>query len=377
MKEAVMKSIYFNMQAKVYFETEGIPKYLPEIKQYGKKVLIVTGKKFVFETGLIKTITDICSQNGIEVVLYPEVNPEPDIPNVEKGAKICRKEKCDFVLGVGGGSPMDVAKAISVLATNGGKLKDYFGEMEYKSEPLPIVTIPTTCGTGSEVTRYAVIMDKEAKTKKTINSHQIIPKLSILDSKTLSTLPYQLVVATGMDAFSHSAESFLAQKSDHISKLFAKESLKLLWKYLPQIVDDKDNLDIKEKIFLSSLLAGFAINRTGTIIVHGMGYSLTVTKATHHGTANALLLPYVFEYLQGNGYSEEFAELEEIWGQTSNLKDFVKSLGLPSRLKEIGITDTDTDNLTDLSEIGAQRASKNMKVPLEKKEYREILLKAL
>ena len=214
-----MKSIYFNLQAKVYFETEGIPKYLPEIKQYGKKVLIVTGKKFVFETGLIKTITDICSQNGIEVVLYPEVNPEPDIPNVEKGAKICRKEKCDFVLGVGGGSPMDVAKAISVLATNGGKLKDYFGEMEYKSDPLPIVTIPTTCGTGSEVTRYAVIMDKEAKTKKTINSHQIIPKLSILDSKTLSTLPYQLVVATGMDAFSHSAERLLDQKYDHIEKL--------------------------------------------------------------------------------------------------------------------------------------------------------------
>jgi len=372
-----MYNIYFSMQTKVYFERKGISKYLPQAANFGKKAFIVTGKKSVFESGLMKKITGICSQNGITCVLYPEVSPEPGISDVERGSIICTEEGCDFVIGLGVGSAMDVAKAIAVLARNRGRLQDYFGEVEYENNPLPIIAIPTTCGTGSEVTRFAVIMDKDARTKKTVSSEHILPRMSILDADTLETLPYHLVVATGMDAFSHSSESFLSEKADHVSRMFAKESLRLLWEYLPRIKTSIDDIEIKEKILLASLLAGFAINKTGTIIVHGMGYSLTVTRNTHHGTANALLLPYVFEYLKKNGYHSELTELEEIWRDTGELKSFVRGLGLPSKLSELGVTREEIDSLTELSVLGTQRAVKNMKMPLGFAEYREMLLKAL
>ncbi len=372
-----MEKVYFSMQAKIYFESGGLEKYLPEIKNYGRKVLIVSGKNFIFRSGLYDRLSKILSDRKIEQVLYSDVNPEPDTYDVERGSRICRKENCDCILAVGGGSAIDVGKSIAVLSTNSGAIRDYFGEREYENEPLPVIAVPTTCGTGSEVTRFAVIVDREGRTKKTISSEKIIPKMSILDSDLLQTLPQKLVMATGMDAFSHSAESFLSARADHISKLFAKDSLKLLKKFLPEAYREPDNVNARERIFLASLLAGFSINRTGTIVVHGMGYSLTIKRNIHHGTANAILLPYVFEYLKENGYGEEISELEEILGDTGKLKNFVHDIGLPSTLKETGFTQGDIDELSELSVIGTQRSQKNMKIQMNRDNFKKILQDAL
>ncbi|MCM8821008.1 MAG: iron-containing alcohol dehydrogenase [Candidatus Omnitrophica bacterium] len=367
-----MNNIYFYMGAKVYFERGGIEKYLPEIKKYSKKVLIVSGKSFIFKSGLFEKITGILLKQGIEYVSYPGADPEPDTENVDRGTELCIKEGCDCILAVGGGSAMDVGKAIAVVATNGGSVKDYFGEMQYRNEPLPIIAIPTTCGTGSEVTRFAVIVDRSQNTKKTVSSEKIIPKLSILDPEVLATLPIHLVVATGMDAFSHAAESYLAKRADFISKMFARESLKILLKFIPQTKIEQDSLDIRENLLLASLIAGFALNKTGTIIVHGMGYALTILYDTHHGTANALLLPYVFEYLKRNGYQEEMAELEHLWGNTEKLSDFVKRLGLPSRLRDIGVGKDVTEKLAELAVVGTQRSMKNMKTQMGRDDFKKI-----
>lgn len=372
-----MERIYFSMQAKVYFERGGLEKYLPEIKNYGKKILIVSGRKSIFKSGLYDRMSKRLSEKGIEHISYPDVTPEPDTEDVEKGVRLCKKEGCDCILAVGGGSAMDAGKAIAVLAANGGSVRDYFGEMEYEKEPLPVIAVPTTCGTGSEVTRFAVIVDRRERTKKTVSSEKIIPKMSILDADLLQTLPHKLVMATGMDAFSHSAESFLSAKADYLSKLFAKDSLKLLRKFLPEAYRKPGNTDAREKIFLASLLAGFALNRTGTIIVHGMGYSLTIKHNVHHGTANAVMLPYVFEYLKENGYGEEMSELERIWGDTGKLRDFVQSLGLPSTLKETGVNEREIDELADLSVAGTQRSLKNMKISMDRDDFKRILQSAL
>jgi alcohol dehydrogenase class IV len=373
-REVLMEKIYFSMQAKIYFERGVLERYLPEIKNYGRRILIVSGKSSIFKSGLYDRIANILSENGIEFTSYSDVRPEPDTDDVERGVEACKN--CDCILAVGGGSAMDAGKAIAVMIPNRGSVKDYFGEVEYKNEPLPVVAVPTTCGTGSEVTRFAVIVDRQAQTKKTINSEKIIPRLSILDADLLQTLPQKLVMATGMDAFSHSAESFLSSKADYISRMFAKDSLKLLMKFLPEAYADTGNTDAVESLFLASLLAGLAINRTGTIIVHGMGYSLTVKHNIHHGTANAILLPYVFEYLKENGYGEEISELEEVWGDTDRLKDFVKSIGLPSSLKEAGLRESDLDELADLSLIGAQRALRNMRIKIDRDDFRKILQNA-
>jgi len=355
-----MKKIYFHLPTKIYFEKGGIEKYLSEIKSYGNKVFIVSGKNFIFKSGLFERIRNIFEKEKIEFSHFPEVKPEPDTENVEKGVEFCRKEKCDCILAVGGGSAMDVGKAIAVRSKNPGKIENYFGEKEYENEPLPVVAIPTTCGTGSEVTRYSVIVYRRENTKKTVRSEKIIPKVAILDSSVLDTLPEKLIAATGMDAFSHSAESFLSIRKDKFSEIFSIESLKILWEFLPSAV--KGNEESKEKVFFASLLGGLAINKTGTIIIHGMGYSLTVKYGVHHGTANALLLPYVFEYLYENGYREEIEKLNEIWGDTENLKNFVKNLNLPVRLRDVGVKEEDMEELTELAKIGCERALKNIKI---------------
>jgi len=372
-----MESMYFGMGAKVYFERGGLEKYLPEIKNYGKKVLVVTGRHFIFKTGLYDRISKILSENGIEHIAYSDVSPEPGTDDVDRGAWLCSDEGCDCVLAVGGGSAMDAGKAIAVVSVNGGSVRGYFGEMEYGKKPLPVIAVPTTCGTGSEVTRFAVIVDRQEKTKKTLSSEKIIPKMSILDAEVLNTLPQNLVLATGMDAFSHAAESFLSVRADILSRIFAKESLKLLWEFLPKAYNEPGNVDIKEKLFFASFIAGLALNKTGTIIVHGMGYSLTIKHNVHHGTANAVMLPYVFEYLKKNGYMEEMSLLEEIWGDTGELKNFVAGMGLPSTLGEAGVSREEIDELTDLSVVGTQRSMKNMKIKMDSGELKKILESAL
>jgi alcohol dehydrogenase class IV len=323
---------------------------------------------------LIERIEKIFKKENINYSIFSKVNPEPDVENVEEGVKFCKEEKCDVILAIGGGSAMDAGKCIAVMARNKDSLRDYFGEVEYKNEPLPVIAIPTTCGTGSEVTRYAVIIDKNEKTKKTVSSEKIMPKLAILDPDVLDYLPSNLIAATGMDAFSHAVESYLATNSDFISRFFSIESLKLLKENLMKAVDgDKES---REKIFLASTFAGYAINRTGTIIVHGIGYSLTIKYKTHHGTGNALFLPYVLEFLKEKNYKEEIEELEKIIGTNSELKNFIISVGLPSKLREIGAKKEDIEELIDLSIKGCERAMKKMKFVLSKDDFLKIISSA-
>jgi len=366
-----MEPIYFYTPTKIYFERNGIEKYIPLVKQYGRKVLIVSGKNFIYKTGLIEKIEKIFKKENINYSIFAKVNPEPDIENVEEGIKFCKEEKCDVILAIGGGSAMDVGKCIAVMARNKGSLRDYFGEVEYENEPLPIIAIPTTCGTGSEVTRYAVIIDKNEKTKKTVSSEKIMPKLAILDPDVLDYLPSNLIAATGIDAFSHAVESYLAINSDFISRFFSIESLKLLIENLKKAFDgDKKS---KEKVFLASTFAGYAINKTGTIIVHGIGYSLTIKYKTHHGTSNGLFLPYVLEFLKENNYEREIKEIEKVIGTTSELQNLITSLKLPSKLREVGVKKEDIEELVNLSIKGCERAMKKMKFVLSRGDFLKII----
>jgi len=220
-----MEKIYFYLPTKIYFEKEGIEKYLSEVKNYGNKVLIVSGKNFIFKSGLFERIKNIFVREKIEYSHFPGVESEPDTENVERGVEFCKKENCDCILTVGGGSAMDVGKGIAVRSKNPGRIEDYFGEKEYENEPLPVIAIPTTCGTGSEVTRYSVIVYRKENTKKAITGEKIIPKMAILDSSVLTTLPPNLIAATGMDAFSHSAESFLSIRKDNFLSVSTSPSL--------------------------------------------------------------------------------------------------------------------------------------------------------
>ncbi len=366
-----MNNYFFNLPTGIYFGNGSLEK-LKEAKKLGKIVLLVTGKHFVRSSGLLKRVESILLGEKIKAVEFCEVEEDPSVETVEKGGKLARKKKCDFVIGLGGGSAMDTAKGIAVLATNPGGLRRYFGSEKLKKSPLPILAIPTTAGTGSEVTKYAVITDWEAGTKKVVSSSSILPQFSIIDPSLASSLPPKLTASTGMDAFSHALEGYLSTAANSLTEIFSLEAIRLIKKYLPLVYQENIPF-LREKMSLAAFYAGIVINSTGTIIVHGMGYALSLKYGVQHGAANALLLPYVMDYLlQDKIYQKR---LEKILRTTKIKKSLLRlnqRLNLPITLKEVGVKKKDLRNLSRRAIKDCTRALARMSIPLEEKDFLSI-----
>jgi len=271
---------FFNLPTKIYFGT-GSLKELKKAKSLGRSALLVTGKHFAKSSGLLKKVESILVKEKIKTTEFCGVEENPSVETVEKGGELARRKKCDFIIGLGGGSPMDAAKGIAVLATNSGGLRKYFGSEKLKNSPLPILAIPTTAGTGSEVTRYAVINDWQDKTKKVVSSFSILPRIAIVDPSLTLTLPDNLTASTGMDAFSHALEGYLSSDANSLTDIFSQEAIKIIRESLLLLLKRK-TLPLREKLSLASLYAGIVINHTGTIIVHGMRYPLTLDYGVQH-----------------------------------------------------------------------------------------------
>lgn len=364
-----MVNIKFFIPTKIIFGKGCLNDSLSEVSLFGKNALIVTGKNFARSTGLLDIVCNKLKSININSYVFDGVSPEPDISDCEKAAEAGKISGADVIVAIGGGSAMDVAKAAAVLIRNSGKLQEYFGEEKFSCEPVPIIAIPSTCGSGSEVTRYAVIIDGKARTKKTVSSERIIPKMAILDSSLLETLPAHIIAGTGMDALCHSIEGFLSKKANHLTHIFSRESIKII---IDNIVEATDkSFQHLEKVFLGSLYAGFVINHTGTIFIHGMAYGLTIMYKIHHGTANAICLPYALKFLKEHGYAEEIKEIEKIF-KIDTLFEIYKRIKIPLRLKDIGVKEDDIYTLSEMAVQGCERAFKNMKSPFTKEEFIEI-----
>ncbi len=257
-----------------------------EMKPLGTKALIVTGKSSRGNGSL----ADVCAaltQNSQRFAVFDGVTPDPTLFCVREGLAALKASGADFVIGLGGGSPMDAAKAIAVLAVEPRADGEIFAG-NYGGNALPMAHIPTTAGTGSEVTPYAILTNDFARTKTSISSPALFPKLAFLDGAYCDNLPPHITKNTAMDAFSHAAESMLKKSSSPASECFARESLRLLYPLL-NLLDALTEED-RDALLWASCLAGMAIAHTGTTFVHGMGYFLTYDRATPHGRANGLLL---------------------------------------------------------------------------------------
>jgi len=324
-----------------------LPSYLRELGLNGKAML-VTGRRFARESGYLDKITSLLKSSGIEVVIFDRVEPNPLIETVESGGRLAREKEIDFVIGFGGGSAMDAAKGIAVLASHGGRLEDYFYPAEVKPLTIPIVEIATTCGTGSEVTKYAVF--SRGVRKYVIASDNIVPTLSILDAEVLKHLPKAITAHTAMDAFSHALEAYYHVKSSQFSEIFIRDSIKIIFENFERGV--KGDLDAREKLLYASMLAGLAITMSGTIVVHGLGYYLTQKFNIPHGLANALFLNQFIEYA-ANKIPERTLELGNLLGLNltdpkeisrffiENLNKLKKAAGLPMSLAEAGVPESE------------------------------------
>jgi alcohol dehydrogenase class IV len=263
------------------------------LARYGKRALIMTGRKSAKKCGAGRDVEEALSSQGVEFRLFDEVENNPGIANCRAAALAAREFGADFIVGIGGGSPLDAAKAAAVLARNDLEDSELF-KGSYPGGALPVAAVPTTAGTGSEMTQYAILTNESIESKSSISWEGIFPVLAFLDSAYTAGLPHRIAVNTALDALSHSLEGYLAVRSDSWSRALAYEALLIFGKELPRLADGYYGEELRAQLLLAANMSGAVIAQTATTIVHAMGYSLTYFKDIDHGRANGLLLgPYL------------------------------------------------------------------------------------
>jgi alcohol dehydrogenase class IV len=274
------------------------------------KVLIVTDAMLV-ELGLIARITESLQAANLDWSIYSGVEPDPTFAQVEAGLAQLQREECASVLAVGGGSPMDAAKLIAANATNPGPLKKLEGMLKVKRPPLPLFAIPTTAGTGSEVTIVAVASDPETHAKKFFMDGKLLPVMAALDPSLMTELPAAITAATGMDALTHAVESFLSRTANPTTKAYARISVRLVFDHLPTACSNGSNTEARKAMTLASYYGGLAFTRTSVGYVHAIAHTFGAYYRTPHGLANAIVLPHVLEFSrpQAEGRLARLAEL--------------------------------------------------------------------
>lgn len=320
-----------------------------------KKVLVVTGKNSMRKFGFTQKLTRQLTGSGAEVVEYNKISPNPPEGEVDEGAELCRKEKVDLVIALGGGSAMDAGKAIAALAENGGKTGEYMlGKREFSRKALPCICIPTTSGTSSEITRYAVITTEGAtaggRKKKGIASDFLYADVALIDPELAKTMTPEITAATGLDALSHAVEAYWNTDSEPISRHSALKAIELVSKNLLNAYKDKSGSDMaaRTNMSLATIFAGFAFNNPGTTSLHAVSYYLTTHFGLPHGSACAITMPAFMRFnaekekrlLQDIAVAMGCASAEEA---AQSVERLMREMKAPARLHEIGATEKDLD----------------------------------
>ena len=336
----------------------------PEIKNRGfKKAFVVTDKSLA-ECGVINKVTDVLEKAGIPFEVYSEVKPNPTIKNVTDGIEACKKSGADVIVAVGGGSSIDTAKGISIVMTNPDRadIVSLNGASNTVNRGMPVIALPTTSGTAAEVTINYVITDEEREVKMVCVDPHDIPIMAIVDSDLMATMPKSLASATGMDALTHAVEGYITKAHNTMSDMFHMKAIKLIFKYLPSAVNEKDEEAI-EMMGLAQYIAGMGFSNVGLGIVHSMAHQLGAVYDTPHGLANAILLPTVMRFNgEDPATAQRFREILCEIGRpdAANLNDqdvintFVwmiselsKSVGITQRVRDVGAKEEDFEMLAD------------------------------
>jgi alcohol dehydrogenase len=260
-----------------------------------RKILIVTDS-IIAKLGLLKGLTDALTAGGAQFVVFDEITPDAPIPLIEKGIAFYQRLGCDAIVAFGGGSSMDASKAIAVAISNPKPLRQLAGYLKGLRAPVPIYAVPTTAGTGSEVTVAAVISDPESHKKLVIVDPRMVPKMAALDPSLMTGLPPHITAATGIDALTHAIEAFVGHWATPYSDGMALSAVGLIFDNLRTAYTHGKNLEAREKMALASTYAGFAFTRANVGYVHAIAHQFGGLYHTPHGLANAIMLPYVLKY---------------------------------------------------------------------------------
>lgn len=316
-----------------------------------KKALIVTDEGLV-QSGITEKLTDRLEAVGTPFSVFSGVESSPPVSTVEEGFQQYRQDSCDLMIGIGGGSSMDTAKAIAVLATNDGDISDFTGVNNVPKSPAPLIAIPTTSGTGAEVTFNAVITNPEEKRKMVIISPRIAPDLAFCDPLLTFSLPAPLTASTGMDALTHAIESFTNDVFNPLADMITKKAIQLIGKYLPKAVAKGEASEARYWMLYASTITGIAFNLTRLANVHAISLPVSAHFGVPHGISNAIILPYVMEW-NLSGCLDKSIEVAKLlgenvegvnkWRAAAKSVDAVRRLsqeiGIPTSLSEVDVTE--------------------------------------
>ncbi len=284
-----------------------------------QKALIVCDKVLV-ETGLVKQFTDLLDKENLGYAIFDGTMPNPTTTNVEEGIAKLKAENCDYVITFGGGSPHDCGKAIALVASNGGSIKDYEGVNKSAKPSLPIIAINTTAGTASEMTVFCIITDIERHVKMAIVDIHVLPILSVNDPSLMVSMPKGLTAATGMDALTHAVEAYVSTAATHITDACAVKAVKLVFENLEKSVNEGSDIVARDNMAYAQYLAGMAFSNASLGYVHAMAHQLGGFYDLPHGVCNAILLPHVCEFNKKVS-AGRFAELAREIGITEGTEE--------------------------------------------------------
>lgn len=383
----MLETFQFNLSTRIEFgngQVNNLATYVKELN--GSKVMILTDKG-IRSTGIVDRVTGILEENEIDYVIYDYVKPNPRDTDCMDAYRIAQEEKVEVLIGLGGGSSMDTAKAVGVLLTHGGDIKDWYGLNVLQRKITPLICIPTTAGTGSEITFFSVITDTTTKLKMNILDNRVAPQIAILDPELTLTLPPSITASTGMDALTHAIEAYTCNLAEPITDALALYAIDLIVKNLPEAVSNGGNIEARRNMLAGSLIAGIAFGNSDVGGVHCMAEALGGLYDTPHGVANSMLLPYVFEYnipsdlekhakvAQLLGVSPEGKSSEEIaYEGVKRLKELAEEVGIPK------MRDLENINVKDFEYL-AEGATRNVSAPSNprkatKEDYLNLFLKA-
>lgn len=375
-----MDSFIFQTSKKIIYGEGTTVLVGKEAKKFGRIAMIVTGKSSSKKSGALDKVIASLKENSLEVMVFDQVESDPSVKTIRLGVKTAKANNIDVIIALGGGSPLDAAKAINMMITNEGDIVDYEKKSPQKSG-LPLIAIPTTAGTGSEVSKYVVITDTDRQIKMLIGGETLIPDIAILDPILTVMMPPSVTAATGMDAITHAIEGFISKVSQPITEMYAITAIKLINENLIKAVLDGGDLKARKNMMIGQMYAGLAFSNASVALVHAMSRPLGAYFKVPHGLANAILLPSVMEFNRA-ACPEKFKLIAEALGENTeniSLRDAsllaVKAInklfeetGLPRTLKEIGV---EKEGIEKLAEDAIKSGSTNFNP--RKPELKELI----
>lgn len=338
----------YHLPTKITFGQPALEALQTHLTDLKANQLLLVSDAGLAQLGIVDQFVTGLNQAGFSPTPYTGVSSNPTTTEVAAGLALAQEKSVQALVALGGGSAIDVAKGIAMLLANGGTYADYqWGGKAITQRSLPLLAVPTTAGTGSEVSKVAVIVDPANPFKKGVLSPLMFPYAAILDPELTRSLPPKLTAATGMDAFIHALETYIGQRANPHTGQLALAALRTIWHMLPRATANGSDMEARQAMLLAATWAGTAMDHSGLGLIHSLSGPLTGHLHLHHGLTNALLLPYVMRFNLPAVPAERQQVLKEIFGVSTGageealvkaLTDFVQHLGLPTRLQDLDVS---------------------------------------